>query len=652
MADENGVIAGHYRIDPSRPAPVLAGGLSAFAVTDRRGTGQNLIAVLTRPNMPARPRVTLAGAGPAVPYAVLPLDYGPGRDLNGTSGWFVICDGLPGGPIGQAKMPWREQEIVACVLLPVAAALLGLHGRGLTHRAINPGNLFRESAQEPVTLGPFWAAPPASLQPAVFEPPYMARCLPGGRGDGTIADDVYALGVTMLMLATGREPMAGIDPPEMLRRKMEVGSYAALTADVALPPLIGDLMRSMLAEDPEHRPSPKLLLNPEQARARRVAARPPRRSHQPLNVGGQIVWSSRELSHALGLKPDFAHPLLKSGMVELWLRRHLGDPQLGMALEDVTRKPQAQQGPEDARQREMMVMLSICAIDPLAPLCWRGIAVQPDGIGAALVGASAEDTAALEEVVGAEAVVQYVDARERRRELSAAVDEAHETRRWLHARGPAGGLNRLVYGLNPMLACGSQLLAGHVVVRLGDLLPALDAVAASADRSRPPIDSHIAAFIAARADSALAGDLVSIGSLAGPMERLVVLRLFGRLEKRFQPGKLPGLAGWLLSSGFATLEDWRSHKRREALEETLKRAAEAGNIGAMLQLVDDMAARREDEAGAQAAAARVRVLEAALADIEASAERRAKATRDLGYEFATGAGLFGVLGAVISLALH
>jgi hypothetical protein len=184
------------------------------------------------------------------------------------------------------------------------------------------------------------------------------------------------------------------------------------------------------------------------------------------------------------------------------------------------------------------------------------------------------------------------------------------------------------------------------------LLPALDAVAASADRARPPIDSHIAAFIAARADSSLAGDLVSIASLAGPMERLVVLRLFGRLEKRLQPGPLPGLAGWLLSSGFATLEDWRSHKRREELEETLKRAAEAGQIGAMLQLVDDMGARREDEAGAQAAAARVRVLEAALADIEASAERRAKAARELGYEFATGAGLFGMLGAVMSLALH
>jgi hypothetical protein len=480
----------------------------------------------------------------------------------------------------------------------------------------------------------------------------MARCLPSGRGDGTIADDVYALGVSLLTLATGSKPLAESDDAAVLRRKMEVGSYAALTADVALPPLIGDLMRSMLAEDPEHRPSPKLLLNPEQARARRIAARPPRKSQQPLNVGGQKVFSSRELAHSLGLKPEHAHPLLKTGAVEHWLRRNLGDPQLGMAVEDVTRRPAEQNMPEDARQREMMVMLSVCAIDPHAPIVWRGIAVQPDGIPTALVGASNEVAQALDEIVSAEAVVPFLEARERRPELLALREDARDYRRWLISRGPAGGMKRLIYATNPMLCCGSPLLAGQIVVRANDLLPALDSVAASADRTKPPIDGHIAAFIAGRADIAMAGDLFGMTSFAGPDERLAVLRLFGRLEARLQPGPLPGLAGWLLESGFATLEDWRSHKRRAELEDTLMQAAAAGHIGTMLRLVDDPAARRDDQAGAAAAASRIRVLELALDDIKTSQDRRMKAARDLGYEFATGAGLLGVLGSVISLALH
>jgi hypothetical protein len=652
MAEENGLIANQYRIDSSRPAPPLAGGLRAFAVTDKKDRTQNLVAVLTRPDFPARPRITLAHAGPAVPYAVLPLDYGSGRDLLGHSGWYVIGEAFPVTPASQKTGPWREKELVACVLLPAAAALLGLQARGLTHRAINPDNLFREGPQAPVTLGPFWAAPPASLQPAVYEPPYSARCLPTGRGDGTIADDVYALGVTLLALAIGRQPLAGLDDEAVLKRKSEQGSYAALTAGVVIPSVIDDLLRSMLAEDPDHRPPPKLLLNPEQARARRVAARPPRRALQSLEIGGQIVWTSRDLAQALGAKPDYGFPLLKSGAVESWLRRTLGDPQLGMAVEEITHKPAEHNQPEDSRRRDMMVMLCVAAIDPLAPLCWRGLALQPDGLGSAMVGAGVDVLSSLEEIVSTEAMVPYIEARPRRPELIPARDSARELRRLLSARGPSGGLRRLIYGLNPMLACASPLLAGHTVVRLNELLQALDTVAATTDLSRPPIDAHIAAFVAARADTSLAGDLVAINSFAGPTERLIVLRLFGRLETRLQPGPLPGLANWLLLSGFATLEDWRSHKRRAALEEALKQAVAEGNIAAMLYLVDDPTARREDMAGAEAAAARVSLLEAALADIEKSSDRRARAARTLGYEFTTGAGLLAVMGAVVSLALH
>ena len=73
----------------------------------------------------------------------------------------------------------------------------------------------------------------------------------------------------------------------IIRRKLEMGTYAALAGDDRLPPIIGDLVRGMLAEDPEHRPTPTLLLDPASARGRRVAARPPRRAQQPDHHGGR-----------------------------------------------------------------------------------------------------------------------------------------------------------------------------------------------------------------------------------------------------------------------------------------------------------------------------------------------------------------------------
>jgi hypothetical protein len=594
--------------------------------------------------------MSLAQPGGEPRHVVLPVEYGAGRDLAGQAGWFVICEALPGPALGVGPASWREGELIACVLQPAAAALAALQERGLTHRAINPDNLFRAGPRERVMLGPFWAAPAGSLQPAVFEPPYSARCLPNGRGDGTIADDVYALGVTLLALAIGRMPLAQLDEAALLARKMEVGSYAALTADAALTPLLSDLLRGMLAEDPEHRPSPHLLMKPEQARARRVAARPPRRAQVALNIGGTDVWSARELAHVLGLRWEHGFRLLKSGEVERWLRRHLGDPPLGMRVEDVTRQPE-DNVKDEGRRQNLLVMRAVAAIDGLAPLLWRGLAVQPDGLGTALVGAGRDVATAIEEIIETEAVAAFLTVHERRHGLLMLIEEQRELRVWMDTRGPAGGVLRVLYGCNPMLVCASPLLGGRPVVRLGELLPALDQAAAAADRSRPPLDAHIAAFIAARADVGPSMEMRRVSSFAGAAERLVLLRVFGQIQARTAAGKLPGLAGWLAACGFATADDWHSHRTKAALQESVARVVAAGDLAGLALLMGDEAGREADRAQAAAVAEQIRLMAAEVAAIARAAPARAETSERVTYEVMTGMGLMLCLGAVLGLAL-
>ena len=581
---------------------------------------------------------------------MLPVDYGAGRDLAGQHGWYVVGERPPGAALSIGT-PWRENDLINYVLVPAASALAGLQARGLTHRAINPDNVFRLGPREPATLGPFWAAPPASLQPAIFEPPYMACCLPAGRGEGAIADDVYALGVTLLCLATGRVPLAGLDEAAILRRKLELGSFTALTGEVALPPMISDLLRGMLAEDPDHRPPPAMLLRPEQARARRVAARPPRRAQLPLDVAGVRAWTARDLALSLTLQPERGYVLLKSGEVERWLRRCLGDPQVAMRVEEVVRRPDPGT-PDDLRQQSLTVLRSVAALDPLTPLAWRGVALQPDGLGAALAGAAPEVLATLQSLVLADAVPQFLAANHRWAGQANLRDEQRDWRAWLTARGPAGGVKRLTYGLNPMLACASPLLAGRPVVRAAELLPALDEAAANADRTRPPIDAHIAAFLVAHTDPALAGDLPTLASFAGPAERLSLLRLFARLQSRLHQAPLPGLAGWLVSCGVAGTEEWRSRRTRALLQDRLKQAAAEGQIGTIAELLDDEDAREADQRGAEQAAARIRGLEDMLKGIETDTPRRAATAQMLAHEVVTACGLIASLGAAMVVALQ
>jgi len=648
--DDPATIAAHYALDPAHPTPLSIGGLRAFAALDRREPARRLIAVATRADQPLRARmVTRLGPHP-VPHALTPLDQGPGRDPAGQESWFMLCAAPPGPPL--VASGWTEALAVRHLLLPAAAALEALAQRGVTHRAIRPDNMFRAGPGEPAMLGPFWATPPASLQPAAFEPPYSAMCVAGGRGDGTVADDVYALGAVILWCLLGG-PAAWAEPG-MQARKLELDSLPALCGGVGPSGGLFELLRLMLAEDPDHRPTPSLLLAPDQARARRLATRPPRRAQRPLDMPGQIIWTPRQLAYALATQPERGVAIIRDGTVDRWLRRMLGDGELAVHVEETT-ETEDESEKAAPRRDAVMLMRVVWVLDPLAPLVWRGVALFPDGLGGALAAAQAMGHAAtvasLEELVSNDMLVHWSSLQTKRPDLPAMRQDMIDWRGWLNLRGPMGGIRRLAYGLNPLLPCASPLLAGRVVARLADLLPALDAAAARADRKRPPVDPHIAAFVGARADTALLADAARIGGFTSAPERLAVLQLFARLQARLHPAPLPGLAGWLLECGVIELDQWRGLETRRMLKARLAEEAAAGNITAMFRVAQDEAAWQRDREGAEAAAARAAAIAHELTLLAAHAPQRQAAAEDLGYAIAGGAGLLALLGAGVALGM-
>lgn len=657
---EPGTIAAYYQLDSARPAPMMLGGLRAYAALDRREPSRHLVAVQTRPELPPRARVmTRLGASP-VAHAMIPLEQGPGRDPAGQEAWFILCVAPPGpalsaAPPGAAAScaPWSEADAMRCLLQPAAAALHALSDRGVTHRAIRPDNLFRAGPGEPVTLGPFWAAPPASLQPASFEAPYSAMCLPAGRGEGTAADDVYALGAVLLWCLLGGPP-AWADPSGLLRQKLVLGSLPALADGVTLSGGLIELLRLMLAEDPDHRPSPSLLMAPDQVRSRRLATRPVAHAQRPLEVGGMRCLTARELAHALAMQPEQGIAMIRSGAVDRWLRRILGDGGLAVLIEEMVES--ATEAETDEQRQQAGILLRVAwALDPLTPLIWRGIALFPDGLGAALVAAQAAGQAVicagLEELVLFDIITFWGALQNKRKDLEALRQETRDWRGWLTARGAMGGARRLAYSLNPLMVCGSPLLAGRAVARLQDLLPALEQAAGRADRKRPPVDGHIAAFTAARADTTLIADIGYLEGFASPAEKLAVLRLFARLQARLHPAPLPALAGWLLECGVVELDQWLNLGTRKALEKGLAEAAAAGQVTNMLKLAQDQSARAADQEGAAQAAARALAITQELAMLMAGAARRRTDAEHLAFEIAAGAGILALLGAAVTLGM-
>jgi eukaryotic-like serine/threonine-protein kinase len=430
------LIASRYRLDLNRKLPPV-GGLSAFGAIDLAEARSDLMAIALDRRIPVRPRAFQTLVTP-IEGLLTPLAHGPIGNAC-----YAVCLAPPGPAVQSRQRPWPEAELLQCVLRQAAHVLEHMQERGITHRGIRLDNVFQAVPGQPVALGTAWTSPPAMAQPALFEPPYSAMCLPAGRGDGTIADDVYALGALLLCLALGRAPLSALDDPAILRRKLELGSYAALAGDERLPPIIGDLVRGMLAEDPEHRPTPTLLLDPASARGRRVAARPPRRAQRPIPMGIGEVWDARSLAYALACKPDQAVTVLRGNVVEHWLRRGLGDGQLASRVEEVVRHRDLDVTAHDNKGEAALLMRVITLLDPLAPLCWRGVALWPDGLGTALAVAhdgDPETVSRIEEMVAGEEAGNWGTMRADRCDYSVLRVEARQQHSWLQAGDQGGGV--------------------------------------------------------------------------------------------------------------------------------------------------------------------------------------------------------------------
>src|SRR5215472_1908731 len=198
-------------------------------------------------------------------------------------------------------------------------------------------------------------------------------------------------------------------------------------------------------------------------------------------------------------------------------------------------------------------------------------------------------TEVLQQIVATDAIGSWAAARPERCDFMALRADANQFRNLLRLGGGNGGLARLRYALNPLMPCCSRLLQGRCVVRLGDLLPALEAAAATPEiRKEAPIDYEIAAFLAIRNDHHIEGDLASLADTSRPERAaLTQLRLLAMLQLRLHGRKLPGLAAWLAEQAKPALAIWRNRQRRERIEQALNELAGAGQLTALLGVLED-----------------------------------------------------------------
>ncbi|MBL8687466.1 MAG: hypothetical protein JNL04_00110 [Rhodospirillaceae bacterium] len=597
------------------------------------------------------------------PGMVKIADYGvAARDGEGGRDFALIVQ-----PMGEMVAPslvqqfdaMSDETIATRVVRPILPALKEIESRRTAHRAIRPTNLFyADASRTNVILGPPATSPPGQDQPAYLEPLESAMTDPLARAGHVFYDDLFALGVTLLMLATGRNPLRDMKPEAMTAKRLEVGSFEAMVGGLRLTTTMTELVRGLLVDSRRERwglaevaqwavdgrrPNPPRVTQPK------VAGR-------PIKIGSDEASSARSLAFHISRHWDHAGKLLTSEEFQTWIRRSLAEEAVVDRVTKVTR------GSSETTVRERsdrLVLNSLLALDPAGPMRYRDLSFQLEGlpnlVGNVLAeGESERDRAADLSTLIANglwsgwAIMQGTLGNEAARVRSML----ERQRTVVTTRDPGAGIERCLYELSPAMPCLSPLVIESCVVDLNDLMIALDRLPKESFVEDFLTDRHILAFLASRSskitDQVLRQAVGRRSALQRLVQQIKMLALVQSTAKILVPNLTTNLANLLKATAD---QEIRGSELKELVLKDLEAAAPLGKIDALLKTLEESGALEADRRGFEAARAEYMEGKKKLSELKDELTKAERRATGLGPQIAGMIGMASGLAAIAMMAL-
>jgi len=179
---------------------------------------------------------------------------------QGGSGWLAM-ELVVGVDLARYARPARllPEPVVLRLAERVARALHHAHCAGVVHRDVKPSNIMIDWASDQLKLADFGLARLADAErtrtglvlgsPAYMAPEQLAGDAP------TPASDLYALGVTLFQLLTGRLPFDDSSLGALLRSVAFDEAPDLRTQRPDLPPALAAVVAGLLSKRPAERPA-------------------------------------------------------------------------------------------------------------------------------------------------------------------------------------------------------------------------------------------------------------------------------------------------------------------------------------------------------------------------------------------------------------
>lgn len=481
-----------------------------------------------------------------------------------------------------AGLGMRPDTVLGIVLSSICPVLLDLRDTYVVHGNIRPSTVYGVGSGpiERLVFGECLSVPSSMTQKAMFEPVERAMAMPLGRGMATPENDIYAVGALLAIMLRTRDPMEGMTDEQMVQHKLEVGSLAAFTGKDRISGNMIELLRGLLNEDAKQRWTVDNIrswmdgqhISPKQGFKRAKAAR-------PLAFENERYFRPDLLARDLNKNQAEAAQLVETRALEQWISRSLEDPAILKRLESaIDSTEQLGRGP--GYWDRLLCRVSI-ALDPTAPIRYKGLSLFPDAFGPALTNAmvARTDLQPYIDLINQQTIAFWASSQPNAESESAMnVSRFENCRAFLRQNNIAYGIERCLYLLNPDCPCLSEKLRGYYVSSPEGMMRAFERIATQPGRPELFFDRHAVAFLSVKEGKNVDSFLVELNSSEPSRKILGNIKVLATIQQRSRMEKFPGICKWISEILAPVYERIHDRELRHSMKAKIEKLVETGDI--------------------------------------------------------------------------
>ncbi len=503
---------------------------------------------------------------------------------------------LPNQP---PAMGWRSDDVLQGIIKPMLDVFQDFRDRDFIHGTINPTNMFEGMASgktRKIILGDCLSTPPSFTQPVLYEPIERALTDPIAKGKGTQGDDFYAFGVSLAVALRTHDPLENMSDSEIVEQKILQGSYVAITGKDRFKGDILELLRGLLHDDPLQRWTLTEILS--WMDGRRLSPKQsftPKKAARPLGFHQKKYLIAPLLACALPENSTEVKKIVEDDSLPQWVERSMADEKLLERFEKVltlVRPSAATPGYENR-----LVTYMSMALDPLAPLRYKDMALMGDGIGTALAEAVAnrKSLTPYAEIFTQTLATNWLTIIENPNcDVAGLHTKFEHCRRFLRSNKAGEGLERVLYFLCPEVHCLSDTVRAYFVQEPGELLQSYEDLCKKNKAPGMFLDRHSIAFLLQKDSKVIEPFVFDLNSPERHKVILANLCSLALIQKRYDVKDVSSVVKLFGSWLPAVLLRYHDRTVREKMKNNIAECATNGDLQKMASLLGNQEIFKSD----------------------------------------------------------